>query len=105
MGISFNPRPLSREGATVRFQCSDLQRVKANFARTPKKLLFRSPHNSCGGTINSLRTMCYVKREPIGLGALLVVRAWSYYQWPFKIYGAEVAVFFDVQFYRLGEAI
>jgi hypothetical protein len=82
-----------------------LQRLKANFARTSKKLLFRSPCSSCGEEINQFRTMCYVMREPAGFGALLVVRAWSYYQWSFEIHGAEVAVFLDVQFYRFGEAI
>jgi len=40
--------------------------------------------------------MCYVMREPAGLVALLVVRAWSYYKWPIEIHGPEVAVFFDV---------
>jgi hypothetical protein len=65
----------------------------------------RSLHNSCGGEIYLLHTMCYVKREPAGVGALLGVRAWSYYQWSFEIHGAEVAVFLDVQFYRFGEAI
>ena len=101
----FNPHPRRGAGAAFRFQHPDLQRLKANFARTSKKLLFRSPHNSCGAVKNTLRTMCYAKREPAGFWALLGVRAWSYYQWSFEIHGAEVAVFFDVQFYRFGEAI
>jgi hypothetical protein len=82
-----------------------LQRLRANFARTSKKLLSRSSHNSCGGDINLSRTICCMMREPAGFVSLLVVRAWSYYQWSFEIHGSEMAVFLDVQFYRFGEAV
>lgn len=92
----FNPRPHQGAGATVCFQRYVQQRLKVNFARTLEKLLSRHPHISSFGGINLLRTMCYVMREPAGLMWLLEVRAGSYYQWPFKIYGAEVTVFFDM---------
>lgn len=70
-GKCFNPRPHRGAGATAHFQCYELQHLKANFARTSEKLLFRSSHNSFCEAINPLCTIYYAKREPAGFVSLL----------------------------------